>query len=156
MIQVILTPETATQLERDKERLEREITKLRAEHELVCRKLEAIPLFLAEANGGPAPEPHKDTAADSRSSNKISAVDMSVPMAVKSVLQEHGRLSAREIREAVLRAGISRERLGSTFSYLYTVLGRLQERGQIQRVRGKYQLPPGVTFHYQPEESDLK
>ena len=54
MVQFIITPETAPQLERRKADLEAEMARLRDEHQKVCRQLEAIPLFLADMNGGGA------------------------------------------------------------------------------------------------------
>jgi hypothetical protein len=79
----------------------------------------------------------------------------SVPMVVKEVLGKKGRLSSVELRNAIIAAGVAPDRLGSGYSYLYTVLSRLLGRGQIIRSRGKYQLPEGVTIETKPEAADL-
>jgi hypothetical protein len=65
-------------------------------------------------------------------------------------------MTTMELRDALMKMGVERERFGATFSYLYTVLGRLEQRGQIQKVRGKFQLAPGVTHQYRPDEDLLK
>lgn len=163
--QFTITSETVSQLERRKAELQEEMTRLHAEYSLVSRQLEAIPLFLGVANGHPkeppapppqpAPEPISEPTAAASPEPADGSAPPSLPMAVKATLQKHGRMTAGEIRDAVLREGIPRERLGATFSYLYTVLGRLAQRGQIQKIRSKYQLAPGVTIHLKPEETDL-
>lgn len=159
MVQFVITPDTAQQLEHRKEALEREMARLRDEHIRVTRQLEAIPLFLADANGSVSaamttPEPM--VAKVAAKIGPETAAGMSVPMAIRFVLQKRGRMSAMGIREAILNEGIPKDRLGTTNSYLYTALGRLMSRQQIQRVRGKYQLPPGVTVQFAPDEEDLK
>lgn len=154
MVQFIITPETAAQLERRKVELERRMVELRDEHQRVCRQLEAIPLFLAEVNGGepPAPEP----APTAQRMDRTSSEEMSLPMAITYVLQKRGRLTPLEIKDAVVQEGLPPDRFGAQNSYLYTALGRLVERGRIQRVRNKYQLPPGVTIQFAPSEEDMK
>ena len=160
MAQFTITEETAAQLERRKDEIEREMARLRDEHQRVLRQLEAIPLFLAEANGATATNTDvvvQPGAANLRLTGESSAIEeMSLPMKVKLALQQHGRMTALELRDALTKMGVERERFGATYSYLYTVLGRLEHRGQVQKVRGKFQLPPGVTHQYRPNEDDLK
>lgn len=158
-----ITPDTARQLESRRAELERQIALLREEHTLVCKQLEAVPLFLGMANGN-HPEQHQGRGHDGGghgSKNEQhatpSAESLSVPMAVKCVLQPGARLTAVEVREAVKALGVPAHKLGIGNSYLYTTLRRLQDQGAIQKVRGgKYQLPPGVSHQYVPSEEDLK
>jgi hypothetical protein len=167
-----ITRETAAELQREREELERQMANIREKHQLVVRKLEAIPLFLPEVspttNGhgektvgsGAGEKPTDEAQTQKQPPRDLPAeatLTPSVPMAIKQILQTHGRMTAVEIRNAILKTGVERERLGATFSYLYTALGRLVQKGQIQRLRGgKYQLPPGVTFQYRPDDDDMK
>ena len=114
----------------------------------VTQQLAAIPLFLASVNGEQQPVSGEAEAgrAQSRPDPMPTAGEISLPLAVKRALQEYGRMSAVEIREAVIRAGVPREKLGAGGSYLYTVLGRLDQRGHIERHRGRYFLVPGVAI----------
>lgn len=165
MQQVVITPDLQRQLERRKQELQHEMEQLGKEFALVVKKLEAIPLFLPSANGT-SEEPKEEQAPTSHRVNVGDAVNPrdfidaqespSAPMAVKLALQERPRMTAVEIRNAITKLGIPKERLGLTGSYLYTVLGRLMKKGEIQRIRGKYQLPPGVAIQYKPDEEDLR
>lgn len=148
-----ITSETKNELERERGRLEAEITRLREQLQLVTRKLEAIPLFLSDGislsdvNGTQAkvtalrpPEPPRIVTGDDPTAPDA-AQEVSVPEAVKQAVARRGRLEAVEIRDAIIAAGVPRERLGATYSYLYTVLGRMVDKGTIQRRGKKYQLP---------------
>jgi hypothetical protein len=168
MAHFTITEETAAQLERRKDEIEREMDRLREEYQRVTRQLEAIPLFLAEANGISARAEDNVVARESISVQPRSGSlglngeapknteEMSLPMKVKLALQRNGRMTPLELRDALMKMGVERERFGATFSYLYTVLGRLEQRGQIQKVRGKFQLPSGVTYQHQPAEGLLR
>jgi len=144
--QFLITAETARELERRQQELHQRIAELQKEFAVVTQQLAAIPLFLAHANG------EQPTGADSSAVGTetpradVTSAEISLPSAVKRVLQENGRMSAVEIREAVVRAGVPREKLGAGGSYLYTVLGRLDQRGHIERHRGKYSIVPGVPI----------
>jgi len=80
----------------------------------------------------------------------------SVPAVVKDILKAMNRLSAVELREALIAAGVPREKLGATYSYLYTVLGRLLQRREIVRVRDKYQLAEEARTQTTPDEEGSK
>ena len=54
MLQVTISSETAAQLERRRLEIENQMAALSKEHDLVVRKLAAIPLFLADVNGASA------------------------------------------------------------------------------------------------------
>jgi hypothetical protein len=82
------------------------------------------------------------------------ALERSVPEAVVLALEKRGPLTAVQIRHAVAEAGVKREQLGATYSYLYTVLGRLVQRRRIVRVRDKYQLAESRTVV--PGSGELK
>jgi|SRR5438128_10917789 len=148
LTQFVITPETARELERRQQELQQKMAELQKEYAVVTQQLAAIPLFLASVNGEQQPVSGEAEAgrAQSRPDPMPTAGEISLPLAVKRALQEYGRMSAVEIREAVIRAGVPREKLGAGGSYLYTVLGRLDQRGHIERHRGRYFLVPGVAI----------
>jgi chromosome segregation ATPase len=95
-------------------------------------------------------------AAAAQQSSTASEAEVSLPDIVVEVLTKRGPLTAVEIRSAVVEAGVKREKLGATYSYLYTVLGRLVQRGRVQRYRGKYQLPIDNSVVVQPAPAEVK
>ncbi len=141
--------------------LDREIAEKSEERQLVLRWLDAIPLFLSVINGE-KPQEGRGQVHEVKLGETVKITDeepreTSLPMAIKTVLQKRGRLGATEIRDVILSEGlVPAERLGASFSYLYTALTRLRQKKQIERVRGEYQLPHGVTIQLKPEEEDLK
>jgi len=151
--QFIITPELAQNLKNRLADLDRQLAKLSEERLLIIRQLEAIPLFLS--TNGEQPRERSNPLHERIVEEQPS--EMSLPMAIKVLLEKRGRLSATEIRDAILAEHfLPPERLGASFSYLYTALTRLRQKKQIERVRGKYQLPHGVAIQFKPEEADLK
>lgn len=146
--QFVITMDLADKLRARLADLEERLGALAEERTLLLRQLEAIPLFLSVKSNGAAPASTAEatiTEAKAHDLNLGEAVEVadlfSVPKMVKVVLQKGGRLSPVQIREALLGEGVPREKLGPSNSYLYTVLGRLRQTRQVERVRGRYQLP---------------
>ena len=114
----------------------------------VVKRIEAMRTLLGASAGGraakaaekPAEKVTVHRGAVSGAFVDRPAVRPSVPQAVEEALKKRGPLTAVEIRDAVTEAGVKREQLGATYSYLYTVLGRLEQRRRVVRVRGKYEL----------------
>ncbi|OGL08646.1 MAG: hypothetical protein A3I14_15465 [Candidatus Rokubacteria bacterium RIFCSPLOWO2_02_FULL_73_56] len=163
---VVVSASAVEKLQRRVGVLDKDIARKQEERAELLKRIEAMKILLSGVRNGHKPSPKTEeppvaapVTHQIRLSETMTANDAdgpSVPTVVKEVLSKKKRLSAVEIRQAIIAAGVPREKLGATYSYLYTVLGRLLQRGQIVRSRGKYELPEGVTIQTRADEEDFK
>ena len=143
MAQVVVSASAVEKLQRRVIGLERHIAKDQEERSELLKRIDAMKILLAGTRNGHRPKPKVEELATPpapvahqlKIGETMGAKDTdgpSVPEAVKDVLNKKGRMSAVELRHAIIAAGVPREKLGATFSYLYTVLGRLAGRGQLR------------------------
>jgi len=150
---VVVSAKAVQDLERQLAAHDRAIARDQQGRAAVVKRIEAMKTLLgASANGHapkaadtPAEKPSRSSAAGSFTIVDRPVAEVSVPQAVEQALKKRGPLTAIEIRDAVTEAGVKREKLGATYSYLYTVLGRLEQRGRVVRARGKYRLPEVIN-----------
>lgn len=146
------------QLETEKATLEAQIAELERKLDQVRRRIEAAPLFLQDGsavNGAATtsvvvqPGPLiKGSEADLRKDEPTP-----LPQMVLALIRAKGPMTTIQIRDALLSVGFPREKLGATFSYLYTVLGRLIASKRLERSGDKYRLPRGAMLALVPEEA---
>jgi hypothetical protein len=143
--------------ERKKAELEARIAELERELELVRKRIEAAPLFMRDA---PTPNGTAHVMRPQSAQLEIKggvvtpqkAGDGSLPQMVLGLVRLKGPLTTIQIRDSLLAAGFPREKLGATYSYLYTVLSRLVSRKRLERSGDRYRLPRGAMAAA-PEEA---
>ena len=136
--------------EREVAVLEAEIAERQRAVDTLRRKIENAPLYVAGLSGSnghgnglrhEGPASHEVNVGDQVKPSDHGEAAVSLPSVIIEVLTARGRsMTALELREAVVEHGVPRERLGATYSYLYTVLGRLATRKLIQRSGDRYRL----------------
>ncbi len=133
---VLLTRDDIEAWRREYETLESEIAAKQAKLSLLERKLEAAALFMGT-----------DQLQSSRQSKDVGPEPKELkpmPGAVLDIVKTIGGTVLRaQIKSALLEAGYPEQRLGN---YFYTVLNRLEERGDLVKRGDGYYLPRRIVL----------
>jgi hypothetical protein len=141
---VLVSAKAIQVIERKIASIDKKMARHEREREGLIVKRDAMRTILGTPNGHRAGARSIERPRSEPFTGEQEAV--SVPQALVLALQQHnGPMSPREIRAAVLRAGVKPTQLGSSGNYIYSVIARALKRGQIAQARGgRYVLTPGA------------
>ena len=143
MQQLVITDETIRDLRKEQGSLRDEVREREEKIRMIQHRLDAIAVLMPESQ-------ESESARESNGSSER------LPDAIRTVVREaEGAIKVAEIRQRLLLRRISQTRFGTNSSYLYTVLKRLGDQGELTVRKGKH----GKTYKmrevpaYEVEES---
>lgn len=129
--EILITPMTVAEWEKQAKTLEEEIQAKQAELDLLRQRIAAVPLFIG---GGIGKAKAVALAAQAEVRANIPLIEMNPVSAVLAVIGEQSApIAVRNLRAELEQRGYPMERFGKGAAYFYQVISRLEKAGKIEK-----------------------